>query len=318
MQRHFFSATVFWVFAAIAPAIPAAAAEPAAEEPKPAKECALCKAADKGKLAEVNRLLASGASPDMADDSGNTPLMRAAQSGHAEVIKILINNGADLEANNNGALALVLAAEQGHTEAAKILLNNDIPPDGEAESGTALLAAATYGHVKLGKLLLINGANPHALNNQSITPLVRAAVRGHAGFIELLQDNDVDLLGANKNFFPSAALYNVGAMLYDGKLGGDEKESFGWFHKAAVRGIVEAQFITASLYFSGDGGIENEYESYVWLSVAAENGSAEAAEFIRDTYWGFYLTTQKIYDAKREAVTRAKAIRNRTYRPKIP
>ena len=65
--------------------------------PAVASDKTLLKAAKKGRIEEVNALLASGASADAADRKGYTALMAAAANGHGAIALALINAGATLD-----------------------------------------------------------------------------------------------------------------------------------------------------------------------------------------------------------------------------
>lgn len=73
---------------------------------------------EKPKVIEL--LLKKGASPNIEDNDGNTPLHTAVANGHASTTKIFLENGADLKArNNNGETVLDIASkrETRHIEA---------------------------------------------------------------------------------------------------------------------------------------------------------------------------------------------------------
>lgn len=73
---------------------------------------------------EVVRTLLATSKPDVngRDDSGNTPLMVAAQNGHDEIVATLLAAKADRNAKNDqGKTALDLAIAGGHDEAVRVL-----------------------------------------------------------------------------------------------------------------------------------------------------------------------------------------------------
>jgi ankyrin repeat protein len=70
----------------------------------------------------VRLLIARGASIDLTNLTGFTPVHHAAEAGAIETLKILIAAGADLAIPNaRGALPLDTARAQGHAEAAQLL-----------------------------------------------------------------------------------------------------------------------------------------------------------------------------------------------------
>ncbi len=83
---------------------------------------ALFRAAAKGKVERVKKLIRQGASVADRDEMGETALMKAAQHGHADIVKILIANGADVSARSPfGETALSLATREGRTYIAELL-----------------------------------------------------------------------------------------------------------------------------------------------------------------------------------------------------
>jgi ankyrin repeat protein len=70
----------------------------------------------------VQILLDSGADPNLADNSGWTPLMSVAKYGGDDVAEALLNHGADVGAkNSNGQTALAVATQAGQRDVAEVL-----------------------------------------------------------------------------------------------------------------------------------------------------------------------------------------------------
>jgi ankyrin repeat protein len=118
-------------------------------------------------------LLAAGADPDGADETGVTPLMYAAGVGSLHTMQALIEAGADVNA-------------------------------AAADGTTALMwAAADASKVRL---LLEHGAAINAVAKDGTTPLVAAAQRGAADVMRLLFDRHADPLASGDQ---GAVLYQA-------------------------------------------------------------------------------------------------------------
>ncbi len=77
----------------------------------------LLEAARAGDLALVAGLLEAGATPEVADDRGYTPLILAAYHGHGAVVDKLLGAGADpCRGDARGNTALMGAAFKGYSE----------------------------------------------------------------------------------------------------------------------------------------------------------------------------------------------------------
>jgi ankyrin repeat protein len=69
------------------------------------------------------RLLDAGASPNVTQQRGFTPLHEAALRGHVELVRLLVSHGSNPEVRNaQGKGAIDLARENGHSDVAELLL----------------------------------------------------------------------------------------------------------------------------------------------------------------------------------------------------
>lgn len=67
-------------------------------------------------------LIQNGANVSLADNSGNTPLMRAVMRGNKEMVVCLLHNGADKDLTNiDGKKAYDLAMDRGYSEIAELI-----------------------------------------------------------------------------------------------------------------------------------------------------------------------------------------------------
>lgn len=113
---------------------------------------------------KIDQLLASGSSPDVANQKGETSLMVAAYQGESEIAKSLLKAGADpnIKEKEWGVTPLMYASFQGNLETAKMLLEYDADPNiSNREGWTALMCAAFAGRPKTAQMLLQAGADPN-------------------------------------------------------------------------------------------------------------------------------------------------------------
>ncbi len=102
---------------------------------------ALSIAANVGSLAIVKLLVEHKAAIDTASTSGWTALMEATQNGHKDIVDYLIAHGAALDLRNGqGQTALAIAVETKHPDVAKLLRDHgatDAPPPADAPAAAA-------------------------------------------------------------------------------------------------------------------------------------------------------------------------------------
>jgi ankyrin repeat protein len=92
---------------------------------RPAQKSSESEAAAR-RLQAARALLGAKADPNIADELGDTPLIKATRTGDAELVGLLISAGADVNARSgSGAAALLVAAQFGLEEIAATLLRAD-------------------------------------------------------------------------------------------------------------------------------------------------------------------------------------------------
>ena len=100
-------------------------------------------------------VLQSGTSVDVADDDGETALMKAAADGNVRAIQLLVKHGSMVDRRDeDGRTALMYAAKEGNTEAVKDLLSAGANPTLRDEDGkTALNLAEDDKHADTADVL---------------------------------------------------------------------------------------------------------------------------------------------------------------------
>jgi ankyrin repeat protein len=137
---------------------------------------ALFAAIRRGAAADVERLVARGASPNARDAEGIPALMAAALFADADIMELLLKRGADPNlADESGATALMWSVPD--RDKVQRLLDRGAAVDARSETGrTALLVAASYpGTADLLRLLLARGADLRAQDRAGTTALALAA-----------------------------------------------------------------------------------------------------------------------------------------------
>lgn len=150
----------------------------------------------KGFRAAVTRaLLDAKANPDAMSDSMGTPLRLACLCGDKKIAEMLLAAGAQVDLHAQfGISPLVQAAEKGHADIVSLLLEYGADVN-LACPETALCSAAGRGHAEVVDLLLKAKADPNLQSGAwDTTPLMRAACRpGSEAIIARLLEAGADV-----------------------------------------------------------------------------------------------------------------------------
>ena len=146
-----------------------------------------------GSVAETDRLLKRGVSPNLVDADGTPALMAATLFGGADLVTLLLERGADPNRTGlGGATALMWAVPS--VEKARLLIAHGANVNARSETDrTALLVAASYPRtVELLRLLLDRGAELRAQDRAGATALALAARSADVDVVRFLVDRGLD------------------------------------------------------------------------------------------------------------------------------
>jgi hypothetical protein len=145
----------------------------------------LCAAAGRGDVAEIERLVAAGADPNVNEGTDDwTPLQRAAETGHVAAMAALLAAGARVDgADTIGWTPLMWAAFSNCAAAADALVaaGTDVHRV-DKDGNTALACASAFGRLDAARVLLEAGARTDVCRNDGKRPIdvVRALARSLA------------------------------------------------------------------------------------------------------------------------------------------
>lgn len=156
----------------------------------------LINAVKQGRRDVVQTLIKQGASVNVAEPDGTTPLHWAVRGADREMVELLIARGANVKAANRyGQTPILLAATNGDALILERLLKAGADANSAAGEGeTPLMAAATTGKVDAVRVLLASGADVKATDKwMGETALVRAAGENHAAVVDALLEAGADV-----------------------------------------------------------------------------------------------------------------------------
>jgi len=151
----------------------------------------LIRAAKRGKIDQIQRLVRQGAYVNCSNDRGQSPLIKASERGHTDAVLQLLKLGADIGfVDRHKSTALHYAAWNGHTSTVEVLSAKG--PDwlnfGNKFGYTPLHYAAADGHTQTVAALVSLGADVHHIDRSDLTALHRAAAGGHvSAVVELVK-----------------------------------------------------------------------------------------------------------------------------------
>lgn len=127
---------------------------------------------------------------NLPDNSGNTPLIYAAQKGLVNNIKLLLANGAKVDYRNpaTGLCALSAAAAEDQSAAIRLLVRTgkadvNLP---DLSGRTPIFYAVEQDKADALRTLISLGADVNAQDNNGVTPLMRASAKNCQDCVNIL------------------------------------------------------------------------------------------------------------------------------------
>jgi len=187
------------------------------------KQINLIKAAEKGNVDDVRKLLRDFDNINFKDAYGRTPLMAAVASGNTETVNLLIKSRADINAKDNYGCTVLMHATKVAIVKLLIASGADLHSthdlfyyicDGRGMTqekqkffkATELMIAASCGCTNKVKILIFAGADINAKGADGKTALMFAAYGGHVDVVQALLDAGADI-NAKDNYGYTALMH---------------------------------------------------------------------------------------------------------------
>lgn len=228
--------------------------------------------------------------------NGNTALYWACVGGRADIAKLLIEKGATNVANNKGETPLMKAMAHAHmTEVVQLMLDtpncvtniNEKTQDGN----TALHVACANKHIDITKLLLKKGTT-NVINKSGETPLLKAVMateddKEALQIVKLMLQKQRFVKDINMKYNSETLLYkacseldeNIAKLLIEyGADNTPDKDGWTPLMKAALRGMSEVvQLILNKTECDIDATNKNDHSALYWscFNKAIDNSATK-------------------------------------------
>jgi ankyrin repeat protein len=246
----------------------------------------LLMAAEDGSVEVVQMLIKHGADVSAEDEKGRTPLHRAAVNRHpwkVELVRVLIEHGADVNAltKDSSSTPLLMAAENGSVEVVQMLIKHGANAHvGDKDGRTLLHGAARSGSVRLVRVLIEHGVNV-GTDKKGRTLLYEATRSRSVELVRMVLEHGADVNARTQDSLTPllvAAIYGnievVRVLLEHGAdVGTEDKEGRTPLHEATTSGR-SVELVRMLLEHGANVDAEDE-EGWTPLHEATRNGSVE-------------------------------------------
>ncbi len=231
----------------------------------------------KGEVAEIERLLNSGADIDAGDEYGFTPLMRAIESGRREIVRLLLDHGADGNTRTKcGWTALMMAGGGGDTYMTRLLLDKGADVNARDNGGVTALMDSVR-HPEIAELLLDNGAVINAKDKGGMTALAWAVNDGSLETTKLLRGR-----GAEMTLPIAVLLQDVPEIRRLIQSGADVNARDGAGSSALVAAVRTGDLDLVKLLLDSGAAVDATPQGAQALQMAKEHDYKDIADHLRN------------------------------------
>ncbi|KAI1635753.1 ankyrin repeat-containing domain protein [Biscogniauxia mediterranea] len=159
-------------------------------------ETALMMASQSGKLDLVERLLASGADPDILDRWNNSALYYAIHNESVDVVAALLNKGARIDVPRASDQKPLLFYAMSTPEIARLLLEYGADVNlADSTGNMAINIALASGKVEVAKMIIEKGTDIDHMNADGWAPIFDAVYSNNVTLTRLLAENGAKMDG---------------------------------------------------------------------------------------------------------------------------
>ncbi|XP_052076520.1 uncharacterized protein LOC127714493 isoform X3 [Mytilus californianus] len=146
-------------------------------------------------------LLKAGANVNRLDNLGMTPVYYACTGNYKNIVELLIQNKANInKSSSNGSTPLHAACEKESIDIVDILLKKGSKVDAQEKSGeTPLHIACRNGNEQIVKLLIDSSASVDSKTKDKMRPFHEACKNGHLNVVDILLKKNVKYDKKNKD-----------------------------------------------------------------------------------------------------------------------